>query len=43
MPFTEELERHNWWKDPEGIGYGGGEILKLIYYLGPGYIPLFSF
>jgi hypothetical protein len=39
-PYFPSFARDAWWQDLDGVKYWGAEALKLIYYLGRGYIPL---
>jgi hypothetical protein len=38
FPYFPSYGRDNWWRDTEGIKDFGFEAIKLVYYLGNGYI-----
>jgi len=42
-PYFPSYEKDSWWTDLDGIKDCGAELFKLAYYLGRGYIPIFSF
>jgi hypothetical protein len=41
-PYFPSYDQDSWWKHTEGIKEFGSQTFKLGYYLGKGYIPIFS-
>ena len=42
-PYFPSYDRDTWWKHTEGLKEFVSQTFKLGYYLGKGYIPIFSF